>query len=164
MTEQPARADLGTPERHQHTDSEGNPVLRSEETPQAGIRRARVTDNITRMRANGQLGDREYVAAVKLRDWYAVYCLSMPSPAYDGVPAPDSYGSRTPGQRSLDAGMKYRTVMNRVPAAFHGILDAVVCHDMTLTHYAAGKGKPRQWARGYFDGALSALVDAMSKA
>lgn len=162
MNHQHRPDDLGTPERHTHTDDEGNPILRSEETAIAGVRRARVTDNLTRMKERGQIGEREYNAAVKLRDSYEVYCLSMPSPAYDGVPPPDSYSSRSPSQRAMEAGAEYRLTMDRVPAHFRDVLHAVVCYDMTLTGYALGVRKHRQYAKGWFDAALKCLVAAGS--
>lgn len=159
----PVRVDLGTPERHAQADDEGNPVLRSEETAQAGVRRARVTDNISRMANRGEITTRQFVAAINLRDTYEAYASTLASPPYDGVPAAVRPVSGSPQQRSMDAGAEYRRIMSGIPATFHGILVAVVCEGMTLTSYAAGRQWHRKEARGYFRAALDALVESRSK-
>lgn len=158
------RLDLGTPDRHRHRDAEGNAVLREEETIRAGVRVARATSVIYRLKENGTINERQYRAAEEVRPLYEARYSTLVSPAYDGVPTVKTRFSRTLPVRTIEQNAEYSLTMKNVPAAFHDIIVAVVCHDRTPTEYAKRAGMNRHQAVGYLKAALDALVEARSKA
>lgn len=142
--------------------AKGDLVIEATEARPGSPTRARSIPPIETLwrRKVGGITDAQYEAAQKFeRDFNVAMSAGSSTAAYDGVPPPDSYVSRTPSQRAIDANARLALARKALGVRMSACVVVVVGEGHPVSEWARRVGMTPKAAIGYFRAALDRLCD-----